>query len=271
MTLPASPQPPQNQQPPQPQQAPKERTETQNPQHAPQHRGAPQAGNAKPPQAPKERTEAVNLMLKLWAGTLALEVIHQILNLVMTLLNRSVLFAQARQTAEEAAQDSGQKVSDSLIEVIGYGSVAFSSVLSLVIIVVLAVMLHLLNKGGKAAATGRRLWFAFSLFFAFRTLLVFLATPAGNEAPDWLIAGDGINQILVGVGAVMGLIFSLKEETLDYTGELEQMRKLEQELAQERREKERERREQERKELMEKQQQQKQDAKAGKDEQEPRR
>ena len=86
MTLPASPQPPQNQQPPQPQQAPKERTETQNPQHAPQHRGAPQTGNAKPPQAPKERTEAVNLMLKLWAGTLALEVIHQILNLVMTCL-----------------------------------------------------------------------------------------------------------------------------------------------------------------------------------------
>ncbi|NTS21943.1 hypothetical protein HT105_25385, partial [Bacteroides fragilis] len=45
----------------------------------------------------------------------------------------------------------GQKVSDSLIEVIGYGSVAFSSVLSLVIIVVLAVMLHLLNKGQKVS------------------------------------------------------------------------------------------------------------------------
>ncbi len=65
---------------------------------------------------------------------------------------------------------------------------------------------------------------------------------------------DGTVQILVGVAAVMGLIFSVKEETLDYTGELEEMRKLEQELAQERRDKERERREQERKELLEKQQ-----------------
>ncbi|WP_049159093.1 hypothetical protein [Corynebacterium striatum] len=224
----------------------------QSPQQTPQAPTAAQAPQA--PQAPqpeKERPEAVSLMLKLWAGALGFEVIHRILNVVMTLLNRSVLFAEARKTAEEAAKDSGQEISDSLISIIGYGSVAFSSLISLVIIVVLAVMLYLLNKNKKSAGTGRRLWFAFSLF---RTLLVFLSSPAGNEAPDWLIMVDGTVQILVGVAAVMGLIFSVKEETLDYTGELEEMRKLEQELAQERRDKERERREQERKELLEKQQ-----------------
>ncbi|TXS61684.1 hypothetical protein CHU71_11585 [Corynebacterium sp. LK14] len=227
----------------------------QSPQQTPQAPTAAQAPQA--PQAPqpeKERPEAVSLMLKLWAGALGFEVIHQILNVVMTLLNRSVLFAEARKTAEEAAKDSGQEISDSLISIIGYGSVAFSSLISLVIIVVLAVMLYLLNKNKKSAGTGRRLWFAFSLFFAFRTLLVFLSSPAGSEAQDWLIMVDGTVQILVGVAAVMGLIFSVKEETLDYTGELEEMRKLEQELAQERRDKERERREQERKELLEKQQ-----------------
>ncbi len=42
-------------------------------------------------------------MLKLWAGALGFEVIHQILNVVMTLLNRSVLFAEARQSARGSA------------------------------------------------------------------------------------------------------------------------------------------------------------------------
>ena len=59
----------------------------QSPQQTTQAPSAPQAPKAlqtpETPQPKKERPEAVSLMLKLWAGALGFEVIHQILNVVM--------------------------------------------------------------------------------------------------------------------------------------------------------------------------------------------
>ena len=103
----------------------------------------------------------------------------------------------------------------------------------------LAFLLRSLARRGKRAGTSRRVWFAFSLYFGFRILLTFMVTPAGADVPDWLFAADGMVQILVGVAAVLGLIFSVRVDTLDYTGELEQMRELEKELEQAQREKKR--------------------------------
>mgnify|MGYP002757988132 CR=1 FL=1 len=103
----------------------------------------------------------------------------------------------------------------------------------------LAFLLRSLANRSKRAGTSRRVWFAFSLYFGFRILLTFMVTPAGADVPDWLFAADGMVQILVGVAAVLGLIFSVRAETLDYTGELEQMRELEKELEQAQREKKR--------------------------------
>ncbi|MCL8493348.1 hypothetical protein M5J06_04250 [Corynebacterium sp. B5-R-101] len=181
------------------------------------------------------RTEAVSLMLKLWAVALVFEVVHLVLSIVLTLLNRDELFAQARTTAESAAEKSGQDVSDALVQLVGYGSVAFSSLISLAIVVLLGIMLGLIHKNSSAAGTGRRLWFAFSLYFAFRVLIVFMSSPAGASVPDWLFVLDGGVQILVGVAAVMGLIFSSKEEVLEYTGEMEQMRQMRKEMEEQRR------------------------------------
>ena len=103
----------------------------------------------------------------------------------------------------------------------------------------LAFLLRSLANRSKRAGTSRRVWFAFSIYFGFRILLTFMVTPAGADVPDWLFAADGMVQILVGVAAVLGLIFSVRAETLDYTGELEQMRELEKELEQAQREKKR--------------------------------
>ena len=96
-------------------------------------------------------------------------------------------------------------------------------------------MLWMINSNSTAAGTGRRLWFAFSLYFGFRVLIVFLSSPAGANVPDWLFVVDGAVQILVGVAAIMGLIFSSKEEVLEYTGEMEQMRQMRKEMEEQRR------------------------------------
>lgn len=182
-----------------------------------------------------KRTEAVSLMLKVWTVALILEAVHLVLSITLTLLNRDELFAQARSTAESAAERSGQEMTDSFVQIVGYGSLVLSSLISLAIVVLLGIMLWMINSNTKAAGTGRRLWFAFSLYFGFRVLIVFLSSPAGANVPDWLFVVDGAVQILVGVAAIMGLMFSTKEEVLEYTGEMEQMRQMRKEMEEQRR------------------------------------
>ena len=191
----------------------------------------PQDGATKKP----KRAEAVSLMLKVWNVALILEAVHLVLSITLTLLNREELFAQARSTAESAAERSGQEMTDSFVQIVGYGSLVLSSLISLAIVVLLGVMLWMINSNSTAAGTGRRLWFAFSLYFGFRVLIVFLSSPAGANVPDWLFVVDGAVQILVGVAAIMGLIFSSKEEVLEYTGEMEQMRQMRKEMEEQRR------------------------------------
>ena len=182
-----------------------------------------------------KRTEAVSLMLKVWTVALILEAVHLVLSITLTLLSRDELFAQARSTAESAAERSGQEMTDSFVQIVGYGSLVLSSLISLAIVVLLGIMLWMINSNTKAAGTGRRLWFAFSLYFGFRLLIVFFSSPAGANVPDWLFVIDGAVQILVGVAAIMGLIFSTKEEVLEYTGEMEQMRQMRKEMEEQRR------------------------------------
>lgn len=223
----------------------------------------PTGQNKDPDKEQTKRTEAVSLMLKVWTVALVLEVVHLVLSIVLTLLNREELFAQARTTAESAAEKSGQDVSDALVQLVGYGSVAFSSLISLAIVVLLGIMLGFIHKNSKAAGTGRRLWFAFSLYFALRVLIVFISSPAGASAPDWLFLLDGAVQILVGVAAVMGLMFSTKEEVLEYTGEMEQLRQMRKEMEEQRRQENLEEREKKNKDNKEKDRE-KEDNKDGK-------
>lgn len=214
--------------------------------------GSPQGGaphgprgqRGKGSQGGSKRPETVVYMLWLWLGVVVGETVHQILNVVLTLLNHDVLMAQAKQMVESASGgEDGEEVSDSFIEMAAYGSVALSAAIAVGVLVLLLFLLKSLAGPSKRAGTSRRIWFAFSIYFGFRIVLTFMVTPAGADVPDWLFAADGMVQILVGVAAVLGLIFSIKPDTLDYTGELEQMRELEKELEQARRDKEREKRE----------------------------
>ncbi|MBK4152038.1 hypothetical protein GWO62_02225 [Corynebacterium macginleyi] len=216
------------------------------PQSASPQPASPQPGEprGKNSQAGSKRPDTVIYMLWLWLGVVAGETVHQILNVVLTLLNHDVLMAQAKQMIESASGGGdGEEVSDSFIEMVAYGSVVLSAAFAIGVLVLLLFLLKSLAGPSKRAGTSRRIWFAFSIYFGFRILLTFMVTPAGADVPDWLFVADGMVQIVVGVAAVLGLIFSVKPDTLDYTGELEQMRELEKELEQARRDKKREKRE----------------------------
>lgn len=182
-----------------------------------------QGKDAKGPLAGKP--ESVQLLIKIMGGAVILEFIHQIFSFILAIVNFDVLRATAKRTIGEDSQ-----LSDTLISLTAWGSLALTTLISLTIIGLLAVMLRLLYKKSKHAGTARRMLFVFSLYFTFRLFLVFMTRPAtGTNSPDWLYVVDGSLQILVGVAAVLVLVFSSREETLEYTGEMEKLRQFEQE------------------------------------------
>lgn len=174
-----------------------------------------------------DQPDSVRLYIRLWAGILLVELIHQILNIALALWDPSELQAQAASSIEE----SGQTISENLLNFGVYGSIILMGLISVLLLGLLATMLYLVNTQHKRAGLGRRMLFFFGLYFTFRLVLIFGSS--GNplsDIPEAFYIIDGNLQVLVGVAAVLTLIFGGRNETLDYTGELERMRQMEQEL-----------------------------------------
>lgn len=188
----------------------------------------PKAATPEPTKDGK-RPESVELLLKVWLLVGIGELIHQVLQIVLAVFNREAMVAQLAATMTES--DKGADYSPALLELSANIAIFGSAVMFMAIIGLLLFLLTRLAAKHKWAGTARRMWFAFSLYFAFRILLVFMAMPAGSDAPDWLFAVDGMLQILIGVAAAMGVVFAMREATLDYTGELAQIKAMEAERA----------------------------------------
>ena len=174
-----------------------------------------------------DQPDSVRLYVRLWAGILLVELIHQILNIALALWDPSELQAQAASSIEE----SGQTISENLLNFGVYGSIILMGLISVLLLGLLATMLYLVNTQHKRAGLGRRMLFFFGLYFTFRLVLIFGSS--GNplsDIPEAFYIIDGNLQVLVGVAADLTLIFGGRNETLDYTGELERMRQMEQEL-----------------------------------------
>lgn len=172
-----------------------------------------------------QRPETVRLMVAAWWAALGLEFLHQILQAWLMVLSRDELTAQMRRQFEER----GTGIPEELLPMAVIGGIGLSAFVAISLLTLLAIMLGVVQRGSKRAGFGRRLLFAFSIYFGLRIFLVFMARPSGSSVPETLFVFDGMVQILVGVAAVIGAILSTKKETLDYTGELEQLRALEEE------------------------------------------
>ena len=106
--------------------------------------------------------EAVRLMLACWAVMIGGELIHQILTVVMTVLDPAPL----RESAKEAAK--GQELSDAMLNLGIYGSVVLMALIQLLILAGFVVALRMVANRGKRAAAARRLLQIFATYFALR-------------------------------------------------------------------------------------------------------
>lgn len=175
-----------------------------------QHHTTPPHGNTEQKSAPT-RSETLQQVLTLWAVMVGLELVHQIFNVLIGLLDPSALRAAARQ------QSAAEGLSDAVVNATATAAVLLMGLLNLAIIGVLTWMIFAVKNRSKRAPTAYMLLMIFSFFFAFRALLVFMASPSG-DVPVALYAIDGSIQILTAVVGIIAYLLARKPEVVEWIG-----------------------------------------------------
>lgn len=162
----------------------------------------------------KHAPEGVRYFLTAVSIMLGAELLHQILNLVMVLIDPSELMKSAR----EANKGSGQDVSEQQITTVAYTTVIIMALLSLVVLIILAMAVKAVARQKGWAGNARVLLMVFSVFFGLRLLTVFVATAvSGSAVPTAVIAIDGIIQISAGVAGICAVIFATQDDVHKWT------------------------------------------------------
>ncbi|AJE32149.1 MAG: hypothetical protein GX859_02500 [Corynebacterium humireducens] len=165
-----------------------------------------------------KKPETVRLMLLLFAVAVGGEIIHQILNVTIGFMDPSALIATAK---EAMSEEQLAEITDGRLRATVIASMLLAGGFGIAVMGLLAFMLVLIHRRSSYAGLARRMLLVFGFYFGFRILMLFMASPGGNNVPVAMYLLDGSVQILVGVAAVLGLVFSLRVETLKWTREID--------------------------------------------------
>lgn len=149
--------------------------------------------------------EAVRYMLLSFAVMIGGELLHQLLVVISAALDPAPLREQAREQAKAA----GEEISDTMVNVGIYGSIAVMALIQLLVILLFVFALRAVRRQAKWAPNARRLLQIFGVFFALRMLTLFMMSPASASVPVALYGADGVVQIILGVAGVLGIVYSL--------------------------------------------------------------
>lgn len=153
--------------------------------------------------------EAMRYAMICWLGLVVAEAAHQVMNLVMSLMNRAEL-------REEIRDSLGQtQVSDSILGASVVLSVVFMSLAAFALVGVLWWLASLVSGGTKRAPLARRLLMYVTIYLCLRGVMLFFAQPTGS-LPVGLYVVDGCFQLAAGVFAALAMVFSSQKEAVDY-------------------------------------------------------
>lgn len=154
--------------------------------------------------------ETLQLLFKVWAVMIGLELIHQIFNVVMTFMDPAALRAVA------AEQATAEGLSESMVDATVVAATLVMGLINLIVIAILAWMVVVVKKHTKRTPTAFMLLTIFSFFFMLRTLMLFFASPGAMDIPIALYAVDGCIQILIGVSAGIAYALSRSDESIKW-------------------------------------------------------
>ena len=173
------------------------------------------ASHVDPEAARGGKPETVRYMLACWAFMIGGELLHQALAVVSLLMDPAELIASAKEASKQTGAMSGA-MSEGLMNVAVWGSVALMALIQLSVLALFAFALASISRQRKMAGTARRLLMVFSVFFALRALMVFAMRPASTTVPLAFYAFDGVIQIMLGVAGALGLFYASQKESADW-------------------------------------------------------
>lgn len=160
--------------------------------------------------------ESVRYLVTTWRIIVALEILHQLLNVALVIADPSALRAAAKE-ALGSNGGPGIEAPQAMLDLAVYGSAVFSALVGIAIQAGLLVATFLISRRKRAAGGARRLLLFFGIYLVIRGLAVFTLGYGGTAAPVALVAGDGALQLLSGVAAAAALVFGGRQETLQWT------------------------------------------------------
>lgn len=169
-------------------------------------KSAPPSSSATAKNAGEKKEDTVKLLIQMWAVMIGLELLHQILNVVMSFTDPTAL----RTVAKEQA--AAQGLSDGIVNATVIAAILVMGFFNLIVIAILSWMVVMVKNRSKRLPTAFLLLTIFSFFFILRVLMLFFASPGGTDVPMALFAIDGCVQILVGVSAGVAYALSRTEQ-----------------------------------------------------------
>lgn len=169
-------------------------------------KSAPPSSSTSAKNAEEKKEDTVKLLIQMWAVMIGLELLHQILNVVMSFMDPTAL----RTVAKEQA--AAQGVSDGIVNATVIAAILIMGFFNLIVVAILSWMVVMVKNRSKRLPTAFLLLTIFSFFFILRVLLLFFASPGGTDVPMALFAIDGCVEILVGVSAGVAYALSRTEQ-----------------------------------------------------------
>lgn len=169
-------------------------------------KSAPPSSSATAKNPGEKKEDTVKLLIQMWAVMIGLELLHQILNVVMSFTDPTAL----RTVAKEQA--AAQGLSDGIVNATVIAAILVMGFFNLIVIAILSWMVVMVKNRSKRLPTAFLLLTIFSFFFILRVLMLFFASPGGTDVPMALFAIDGCVQILVGVSAGVAYALSRTEQ-----------------------------------------------------------
>ena len=154
----------------------------------------------------EKKDDTIKLLLMVWSAMIVFELIHQILNIVMSFVDPSAMRAIAKEQAD------AQGMPEAAVNATVVAAILIMGLINLAVIVILTMMVRSVKKRSKRLPTAFLLLTIFSFFFILRMLMLFFASPGSNDVPVALFAIDGCVQILVVVSAAVAYALSRTEE-----------------------------------------------------------
>lgn len=179
---------------------------------APPEPGASSQQSYSPPD-PAQRPGIVDTWKRYWMVLLAAEVLHQIINLVMSILSRDELVYGLQ---ELNIEQDGQ-LPDNLLLLSAIISAVVMFLIAIGILWYAACAVRWVHVVTKRASVHLRFLSFFAIYVVLRGILVFFADPTG-AIPVAFYAVDGCLRICIGVLGVMVLWAGNKRELLQWVG-----------------------------------------------------